>query len=95
MIRAFSPNDKIFTSNNDLYNLFTTVCGLIISAWAVVEIFYKIRGIRGKPNAKQDEVLAKHEKHLAQHDRRFEEYDRFFKKDKERLDEIDSSNRVT
>lgn len=88
-------NNNIVYTPNDLYNLFTTLCGLVISAWAVVEIFYKIRGIRGKPNAKQDEMLAKHEKHLAQHDKRFEEYDRFFKKDKERLDEIDSSNRVT
>lgn len=79
----------------DVYNFLTAACGLVITVWAVVGIVAKILEIRRKPDKEQNAKIQEHEKWLERHDRKFEEYDRFFQKDKERLDSIDSSNRVT
>lgn len=78
----------------ELYNLFNVICGLIITSWAVIEILYKVKSIRGRPDEKQNKILKDHTERLAQHDEKFKEYDQFFKRDKERLDDVEVSNKV-
>lgn len=64
------------------------ICAMIISVSAVIGIFVKAYERLKAPNRTQDERITKLEN-------RVDEFDSFLLRDKQRLDDIEESNRIT
>ena len=80
---------------NELVSGFLFLCGALITISSVINVVIKFLDWKNKPNQVQDERIKSCEKRLDTHEQKFQTYDKFFRDDKERLDGIDRSNKVT
>ncbi len=84
-------NNPITITPQDIVNVILAICGAIITIAAAFTVIYKLVKQFTAPDVSRDEKIAELEKKVAKINERLDEGDARFKKDYERMDNIEES----
>lgn len=81
-------------SPNEIFTIVIAICGAIVTISAAIGVIIKVILKTKEPEVKQNERLSNIEARLIAIDQKFSEYDLYFRRDKKRIDRLETGNEV-